>query len=154
MEWMLLPLRRYARTSGRARRKEYWMFYLFVMIVTFVLAMVDALAGLNMGGSDNGLLSGLFGLAMLVPNIAVTIRRLHDTDRSGWWLLLPLAAIVPGALLIAAGLTAGAPVMIGGVILALVALLVFLCLDGTPGDNRFGPDPKQPDHQDLGEIFA
>ena len=151
MEWMLLPLRRYAQFSGRSRRKEYWMFFLFLIIARIILVLVDGLAGLNFGGSGSGLLSAIFGLATFIPSLAVGFRRLHDTDRSGWWLFLALAAMIPGAVLMLVSMTIGIVVMVAGALLATILLLVFLCTDGTRGDNRFGPDPKG---QDFGEIFA
>lgn len=137
MDWMLMPLRRYADFSGRSRRKEYWMYLLFVIIVSVVLAIVDRALGLGGSSSSSvatsgaqigagasyhaGVLGIIFTLATLIPSIAVGVRRLHDTDRSGWWLLI---ALVP---------------LIGGIV-----LLVFFLLDGTPGPNRFGPNPKDP----------
>jgi len=116
MDWMLLPLRRYAEFTGRSRRQEYWMFFLFVLLVTIGLSIIEGIFGLRIG--EAGILSGLFSLAILIPAIAVGIRRLHDIDRSGWWLLIGLIPFV------------GAIVMI-----------VFMATRGTTGDNRFGPDP-------------
>lgn len=136
MEWMLLPLKRYAQFSGRSRRKEYWFFFLFLLIVSMVLMALDSMLGL--GGSTSrdfersatgmsasyyssaGILTFIFALATFIPNLAVAIRRLHDTDRSGWWLLIGLIPLV-GA----------------------IVLLVFFLTDGTRGPNRFGPDPKE-----------
>jgi uncharacterized membrane protein YhaH (DUF805 family) len=118
MNWYLGVLKKYAEFNGRARRKEYWMFFLFNLLIGIVLAIVDTMTGtVNQYGL--GLLSGLYGLAVLVPNIAVTVRRLHDTDRSGWWILIGLIPLI-GA----------------------IVLLVFMLLDGTPGDNKYGPSPK------------
>jgi len=116
MDWMLLPLRRYAEFTGRSRRQEYWMFFLFVLLVTIGLSIIEGIFGLRIG--EAGILSGLFSLAILIPAIAVGIRRLHDIDRSGWWLLIGLIPFV------------GAIVMI-----------VFMATRGTTGDNRFGSDP-------------
>ena len=105
MEWYLGPLKKYAVFSGRASRKEYWLFALWNLPIMFVLLMIAIE------------LYGLYYLGVLVPYLAVGVRRLHDTNRSGWWLLL---AIVP---------------------LAGLALLVCFCLEGTDGDNDYGPDP-------------
>ena len=114
MEWYLKVLKNYVGFSGRARRKEYWMFTLFTIIVTIVLAILD-----TMIGSEIGILGLLYGLGVLLPSFAVSFRRLHDIDKSAWWLLI---ALVP---------------LIGAIV-----LLVFACMEGTRGDNRFGPDPK------------
>jgi uncharacterized membrane protein YhaH (DUF805 family) len=107
MEWMLMPLKRYADFSGRSRRMEYWMFVLFQFLVTIVINVVMMIVGgttvmaagnapgaiLAAGGAFMifGLVYLLFWLAMLIPSVAVGVRRLHDTGRSGWWMLAPLA---------------------------------------------------------------
>ena len=118
MQWYLDVLKtKYAQFSGRARRREYWMFFLFNLLVTVALLIVDAITG-TLTPSGLGLLSGLYTLAVLVPGIAVSIRRLHDTDRSGWWLLIGLVPLLG------------------------IVLLVFMCFDGTPGDNQYGASPK------------
>ena len=120
MKWFLEVLtQKYATFEGRARRKEYWYFILFYCIALFVLMVVDVLAGTFNEEAEIGLFSGLFVLATIVPSIAVTVRRLHDTDRSGWWFLISFVPLV-GALV----------------------LLVFMVLDSTPGANRFGENPK------------
>ena len=131
MEWMLLPLKRYADFSGRSRRLEYWMFTLFLILVTigfmvlfFMSVALTAKTGANSGGAPVMLvlLIGIFVLgylAILIPMLAVQVRRFHDQDLSGWFILL---SFIP---------------YLGGLI-----LFVFMCIDGTPGPNRFGPDPK------------
>lgn len=130
MEWMVLPLKRYADFNGRSRRMEYWMFTLFQVILYIVLGVAAVIlfgAGETTAGSDVGALfaSPVFlvivfaGLAMLVPSIAVQVRRFHDQDKSGWLVLLGL---IP---------------YIGGLI-----VFVFMLLEGTRGENRYGPDPK------------
>ena len=119
MNWYLDVLKKYAVFSGRARRKEYWFFVLFNIIASIVLAIVDTMTGTMSEAYGIGLLGGIYSLLVLIPGIAVSVRRLHDTDRSGWWLLL---AFIP---------------LIGAIV-----LLVFMVLDSTPGDNRFGPNPK------------
>lgn len=122
MEWMTLPLKRYTDFSGRSRRKEYWMFVLFALIVGFVLGLIEGIAGLSgMVGGVYGPLTTIFLLGIIVPAIAVQVRRFHDQDKSGWFVLIGLIPIV------------------GGLI-----VLVFMCLEGTRGSNRFGPDPKDP----------
>jgi uncharacterized membrane protein YhaH (DUF805 family) len=120
MKWFLIVLRKYADFTGRAQRAEYWFFTLFYLLFFLALSLVDGAAGLYNAAYGLGLLGGLFALAMILPSIAVSVRRLHDTSRSGWWLLISL---IP---------------LIGGVI-----LLVFVCLDSTPGTNAYGPNPKE-----------
>ena len=119
MSYYLEALKKYAVFSGRSRRMEYWFFVLFNLIVAFVLALIDMLIGTFSAVQNIGLLSGIYSLAVLIPTLAVTVRRLHDIDRSGWWILINLIPLV-GA----------------------IVLLVFSLLPGTPGSNRFGPDPK------------
>jgi uncharacterized membrane protein YhaH (DUF805 family) len=125
MEYMTMPLRRYADFSGRSRRKEYWMFTLFVLLVEIVLYGWIAAAAVASGGQMSAMvmvpfvLVLLFGLAMLIPSLAVTIRRLHDLDKSGWTILLGLIPIV-----------------------GPIVILVFMCTEGTRGPNRHGEDPK------------
>ncbi|MBT9538410.1 DUF805 domain-containing protein [Thiobacillus sp.] len=119
MNWYLNVLKQYAVFKGRARRKEYWFFILFNLIASVVLTAIDFMTGLLDAELGIGLLSGLYSLAVLVPSLAVTVRRLHDTDRSGWWLLIGLVPL-----------------------LGAIVLLVFMLLDGTPGDNQHGANPK------------
>jgi uncharacterized membrane protein YhaH (DUF805 family) len=165
MGWMMMPLKRYADFSGRSRRMEFWMWQLGKFLVSCVIWIVFfALAGTAlMSGDPRQLLAAggaimtvwflavVFGLAILVPDIAVAVRRLHDIDRTGWWLLAPLG---PYLITIVAGmLAASSPDMVSAagilVIVSMVAvlalalvLLVFYFLEGTRGPNRFGPDPK------------
>lgn len=119
MNWYLKVLKQYFDFSGRARRKEYWMFTLFNVIIAFVLGIVDGLTGMTAGMETLGLLGALYTLLVLIPSIAVSARRLHDIDRSGWWMLIGLIPLI-GA----------------------IVLLVWACSEGTRGDNRFGSDPK------------
>lgn len=102
---------KYADFSGRAQRSEFWWFALFSFVTSLILQAVDLAIGLPILGS-------LFALAVLLPSIAVGVRRLHDRDMVGWWYLLIFVPVV-GALI----------------------LLVIFCLKGTTGPNRFGPDP-------------
>lgn len=113
MNWYVEVLKKYAVFEGRARRKEYWMFVLFHVIVSIALALLANVASIL------GILYILYILATLVPAIAVTVRRLHDTDKSGWFVLI---AFIP---------------FVGGLI-----LLVLNILEGTKGPNKFGADPK------------
>ena len=112
MNWYLHVLKNYAKFEGRARRKEYWMFFLFNLLVSIVLVLIDALTGYP-------LFNTIYSLAVLVPSLAVGARRLHDTDRSGWWQLL---AFIP--------------------LIGVIVLLVLFCFDSQPGENRFGSNPK------------
>jgi uncharacterized membrane protein YhaH (DUF805 family) len=132
-------LRKYAVFQGRARRSEYWFFILFTVLVSIVAGLLD---GIVFGGMETGPLGTVTSLALILPTIAVAARRLHDTDRSGWWQLI---VFVP-ALLILGGMLPGLGVVFLwlGLLLELAAavvLLVWLCTRGTPGPNRFGPDP-------------
>jgi uncharacterized membrane protein YhaH (DUF805 family) len=126
MQWYLKALRQYADFGGRARRTEFWMFVLVNLVISIVLGIIDSAIGTanfyasgGMASYSPGVLGTIYGLAVLIPSIAVTVRRLHDTDRSGWWFLIQLIPFVGS-----------------------IVLLVFVCLDGTPGPNRFGADPK------------
>ena len=120
MEWATLPLKRYAEFTGRSRRKEYWMFTLLAIGIYIVASILDRIAGVNgMIAGRYGPITALVALGLLVPSLAVSVRRLHDSDRSGWWLLLGLVPIV-----------------------GEIIVLVFMVLEGTRGANRFGADPK------------
>lgn len=184
MHWMFMPIRRYAEFSGRSRRMEFWMFMLFQVILygglftVFLAATGAAASGSNGMASAGAAIMGFVGLmisffliwlALLVPSLAVTVRRLHDTNRSGWWFgayfLMNIGMnVVSGAMMTALGQGADSPeqmmMAMGGLfgimglamlIYALV-LLVFFFLDGTPGPNRYGPDPKG--RADAGSVFA
>ena len=118
MHWYIEVLRKYTVFEGRARRKEYWIFALISAFILIFLSLIDELTGWKVW-EDEGVLSLVYSIAVFVPTLAVVIRRLHDTDRSGWWILIALIPLV-GA----------------------IVLLVFLILKGNEGDNRFGPDPK------------
>ena len=137
MHWMLMPLRRYADFSGRSRRKEYWMFFLFNWLIGVAVGFL-ALLLYAMGLSETAMMTiltpvlalyAIAAIAFLIPGLAVTIRRLHDTDRSGWAILWGLVPIV-------------GPFM----------LLVFYISEGTRGPNRFGPDPV--DERGGAPVFA
>lgn len=130
MSWYLGVLKNYAVFEGRARRKEYWMFELFNMLAYLGLALISGilvgvLASLGMDSAATPaaalILPGIYLLAVLVPTIAVLVRRFHDQNKSGLFVLLGL---IPYA---------------GGIV-----LFIFMCLDGTPGPNQFGPSPKDP----------
>lgn len=131
MNWYLKVLKNYADFSGRARRKEFWMFTLFNIGICIIFGILDGI--LNAVFSGIGILSYLYLLVVLVPSIAVAVRRLHDTNRSGWWVLIGLTSVIGRFLPLIGGVLS----IIGGII-----LLVFYVQNGTPGTNRFGNDPK------------
>ena len=113
MNWYIGVLKRYLDFSGRAQRMEYWMFTLINILVMLGLAILDALLGL-------GFLSTIYALGVLIPSLAVGVRRLHDTNRSGWWLLIGLVPLI-----------------------GLIVLIVFFVQDSQPGANEYGPNPKE-----------
>jgi uncharacterized membrane protein YhaH (DUF805 family) len=134
MDLMFQPLRKYAEFSGRARRREFWLFWLFLIGIEILFSiLIGAAGGSMMAVSDpsaglaafSGPAKTMFGLycllmlALLIPSVAVSFRRLHDTDRTAWWLLIGLIPLLGG-----------------------LVLLIFYLLDGTPGPNKYGPDPK------------
>lgn len=180
MRWMIMPLRRYADFSGRSQRIEFWMWVLFQIAIFAVLVTLDNVLGLGghhqfgaMSGNtllsyatsfyaSGGLLTWVFWLLALIPNLAVNVRRLHDSDRTGWWIVMPIApfAFTAAILIIAVAARSITMVLITTLFLILsfggiIALIVLLCLDGTRGVNRFGPDPRDPAGEtDLAELFG
>nr|WP_315021415.1 DUF805 domain-containing protein [uncultured Aminipila sp.] len=113
MSWYLQVMKKYATFSGRARRKEYWMFSLFNAIIYLVLI------GASKVLFDNFLLAIIYDLAIIIPALAVSVRRLHDINKSGFWVLISFIPVIGG-----------------------IWLLVLTCMEGTPGENRFGANPK------------
>ena len=136
MEWFFTPYRRFAQFGGRSRRREFWSFWLYnVVVYVALLALFGQRAELVRPGmvAYETRLTGVwetvgdtFILINLIPFLAVSVRRLHDQDRSGWLMLL---ALIP--------------------VLGWFALLVLCLLDGTPGENRYGSDPKKPWNADV-----
>jgi uncharacterized membrane protein YhaH (DUF805 family) len=118
MHWYLDVLRKYADFSGRARRREFWMFTLVNILVSIVLGIVDAVIGTDYR-SGYGILGTVYALAVLIPSLAVAVRRLHDTGRTGWWILIGLLPCV-----------------------GFIVLLVFYVQEGQRSTNEYGPDPK------------
>ena len=121
MKWFLKCLQKYAVFTGRARRKEFWMFYTISSIIGFTILVLETLQAadtigldtlLDVSDSEGGIIHTLYSISMLIPLIAVGVRRMHDTDRSGWFILVPFYNFYLG------------------------------CCDGTVGDNRFGTDSK------------
>ena len=120
MNWYLQVLKKYADFGGRAMRKEYWMFILFNIIFSIVAMILDNILGTAMEGVGYGLFYILYGLAVFIPGLAVSVRRLHDVGKSGWMILIVLIPIV-GA----------------------IWLLVLMVTDSNPGENKYGPNPKE-----------
>ena len=185
MEWMFLPLKRYAEFNGRSRRMEYWMFQLMLTILALVSIVIMLVIGLSMaglasGGGVDGRANGLIGmfasmgillvlfvivgLGLFIPTLAVQVRRLHDTDRSGWWVMLYYGPYLLSFLFNFAAMgmvgdadSALAIAILSGLISLLffggwITLTVFDCLPGTPGTNKYGPDPLG-GFQDLSQTF-
>lgn len=148
VDWAKRPLQKFADFTGRAPRAEYWWYTLAVIVVALLISTIESIVGLGGMFAGYGPLSLLLMLALLVPGLAVTVRRLHDTNRSGWWVLLPiipyvLVAIVAGGAAASGSMAGlGAAGLLGLVALVCaIALLVFMALPSTPGDNRYGPNP-------------
>lgn len=120
MKWYLEVLKKYVVFSGRARRKEYWMFVLFSTIFAIVAAIIDNVLGIDYENMGYGPIYTLYALAVLLPTLGVSFRRLHDVGKSGWFLLINLIPLI-GA----------------------IWMLIVLCGDSAPGENRFGPNPKE-----------
>jgi uncharacterized membrane protein YhaH (DUF805 family) len=159
IDWALRPLKRYAQFSGRAPRAEYWWFWLAYVLLSIVLNILTRMSSIF------GLL-GILYLGLLIPMIAVGVRRLHDTNRTGWWLVAPAVPYILGVAMIFPALiqagTAGTPPSFGsfgpamiliavGGILAFV-IFIFSVMPGDKGPNRYGPDPY--DEDNLEEVFA
>ena len=190
MGLMFQPLMRYFDFNGRARRSEYWLWALFLFVVNVILtilqfsamghtvtAMSSATTGAQAMHAGNGMMmissiKLIFFLAVLIPSIAVAVRRMHDTNRTGWWILFPTVVTIvatvivfsvsgpsmaanfqklgglsgngdPSAVLaVLSGLIMPLRWIILPSLLAKLVTFVFRVLDGTPGANRFGPDPK------------
>jgi len=119
VNWYLEVLKKYAVFSGRARRKEYWYFTLVNFLISLALATMIYSDGINFHNLMYLVVDRIYFLAILIPSIAVTVRRLHDTGKSGWWILIGLVPI------------AGS-----------IALLIFTVQDSQPGENQYGSNPK------------
>jgi len=155
IDWAKRPLQKYADFSGRAPRAEFWWFVLFAIIAFIVGSIIDSVLGLPKLLLVYGPVTLLIALAIFLPNLAVQVRRLHDRNKSGFWLLafyLPyVLMIVMNPAMFRGQPTSPADINVGSAaitgLLGLVALvigitlLVFYCMAGTPGENRFGPNP-------------
>ncbi|MBO5136627.1 MAG: DUF805 domain-containing protein [Clostridia bacterium] len=112
MNWYIHTIKNYFNFSGRARRKEYWMFSIISAVITLLLSIIDSLIGIQ-------LLTSLYSLFVLIPNLSVSFRRIHDINKSAWWFLISFIPVI-GA----------------------IVLLIFSFLPGTIGANKYGDDPK------------
>ena|SRR3989338_2931029 len=115
MNYYLAVLKKYAVFTGRAGRAEFWYFTLFNIIIVILLNIISSIIG-----DGNNILISLYYLAVLIPSLAVSVRRLHDTDRSGWWILIGLIPLI-----------------------GTIILIVFMVLDSTPAQNQYGLSPKK-----------
>lgn len=120
MNWYLKVVKNYVGFSGRARRKEYWMFILFNLIFSIAAVILDNIIGTAIGGIGYGVIYILYSLAVLLPSLAAVVRRLHDVGKSGWMIFI---SIIP--------------------LIGVIWLLVLLVLDSNPGENKYGPNPKE-----------
>ena len=120
MNYYLHVLKNYAVFSGRARRKEFWMFTLINFLVTMGAFVLDMALNLNMATGGFGVVQGLYTLFIIIPSVAVTVRRLHDVGKSGWFYLI---ALIP--------------------LIGAIWLLVLFCTDSEDGPNKYGENPKQ-----------
>lgn len=120
MKWFIKVLKQYADFKGRARRKEYWMFVLFYSIFLIITSILDITLGIGFGDTGTGPITLLFYLAILIPGLAVTVRRLHDVGKSGWMILINFIPIIGG-----------------------IWLLVLLLTNSNQGENKYGANPKE-----------
>ncbi len=111
MEWYIKVLKNYAVFDGRAHRKEYWMFVLFNILISIGIGFISGILS-GIMNTDQSILGSIYSLAMIVPSLAVGFRRMHDIERSGWWIFCPIVN------------------------------LIFAVTEGTAGANKFGPDPR------------
>lgn len=114
MKYYIDVLKKYAVFSGRSRRAEYWYFVLFNLIIAIILSIISSITA-----DVLGILVFLYMLAVFIPGLAVSVRRLHDTGRSGWMILITLIPLIGG-----------------------LWLLILMATDSTPGENKYGPNPK------------
>ena len=119
MNWYLDAWKNYITFTGRSRRAAYWMFVLFNLIAVILANVIDNVLGLA-GQGGYGPISMIYGLAVFLPGLALAIRRLHDTGRSGWWMLIGFIPLI-----------------------GLIVLIIFFVQDSHPGTNQYGPNPKE-----------
>ncbi len=117
MNWFIKVLKQYADFNGRARRTEYWMYTLFYVIFSVAAQILDSALGLATLEDGNGPIYLILSLGLLIPSIAVCVRRMHDLGKSGWYIIIPIYNIILAA------------------------------TNGQVGENQYGPDPKNPDNE-------
>ncbi len=145
MEWYLKVIKNYANFSGRARRKEYWMFVLFNIIISIVIGIIDSVLGLQYGSGMNqsGILGTVYSLFVFIPSLAVSVRRLHDINKPGWLLAVLYGVIIAGYFII---FTTSSSIVLMISALAMLGLgiyaIVLFATNGDVGENQYGPDPK------------
>lgn len=120
MKWYIEAVTNYVNFKGRARRKAYWMFVLCNMIIAALLSLLDGVFDITVGMSNVGVISFVYSVLIFLPSLAVAVRRLHDTGRSGWWVLINFVPVI-----------------------GFIVLIVFFCQDSYYGENQYGPCPKQ-----------
>jgi uncharacterized membrane protein YhaH (DUF805 family) len=132
MEWYLKVMRQYADFSGRARRKEYWMFILFNVIFAIIAMVLDNVLGLNFEEGSGGPIYIIYALIALIPGLAVAVRRLHDVGKSGWMFFIVLIPIIGS-----------------------IWLLVLMCSEGESSSNAYGSNPKDASAElnEIGKTF-
>jgi uncharacterized membrane protein YhaH (DUF805 family) len=118
MNYYLLAFKKYFDFSGRSRRKEYWYFALFNFIVALILGIIDGVLGTLNAEIGLGVLSAVYAIATIIPNLSITFRRLHDTNKSAWWLFILLIPLI-----------------------GIIVFLVFMCQDSRD-ENDYGSSPK------------
>jgi uncharacterized membrane protein YhaH (DUF805 family) len=126
MRWYIDAIFNYVNFKGRERRRAYWMFFLFNIVVATLVSLLDGAFDIKVGATDTGILSMVYAVFIFLPSLAIAVRRLHDTGRSGWWVLINLVPLV-----------------------GWIIMLVFLCQDSYYGDNEYGPCPKELPDNDL-----
>ena len=130
MEWYLKPWKKFVDFSGRARRKEYWIFTLINVIIASIITAIFPAATTSGGMVQPSVVSSIFSLVILLPSLAVAVRRLHDTNRNGWLILIALIPLV-----------------------GWILVLVWLCTDSNQGENDYGPDPKEEGEFSLRKLI-
>lgn len=126
MRWYIDAIMNYVNFKGRSRRRAYWMFVLMNFIIMVLLTLVDAAFSIDIGIFGMGLISTVYYIFIFLPSLALSVRRLHDTGRSGWWVLISLIPVA-----------------------GFIVLLVFFCQNSYYGDNEYGPCPKEYPNEDL-----